>query len=281
MNFIKLLKVRSYLKNFIILIPIFFSKEIFDIYIVYRLLLIFVILCISASIIYIFNDIFDLEKDRKDIVKKLRPLASRLVSKKEAYLTIGFLASILLFILYFNNNEIIILFTSLYLFLNFFYSIILKRIILVDVIVLSSFYVLRVLFATLYLNLELSYWLLFSVFLIMLMISLGKRLMDIQNNINNLNFVSFYNKDLLRNSIIFLIIINQILYLTFVFQSETLARYGDMFYISYFPYLLIFIRYYYVLINRKYKDPVEFFFKDLFFILLFIIYLTVVFKIIY
>ena len=67
MNFLKLLKVRSYLKNFIILIP-FFSKAILDNNLIIGLFLIFV-LCISASIIYIFNDIIDLEKDRKDPIK--------------------------------------------------------------------------------------------------------------------------------------------------------------------------------------------------------------------
>ena len=61
MNFLKLLKVRSYFKNFIILIPVFFSKEIFDTNLINGLFLIFFVLCISASIIYIFNDIIDLD----------------------------------------------------------------------------------------------------------------------------------------------------------------------------------------------------------------------------
>ncbi len=281
MNFLKLLKVRSYLKNLIILIPVFFSKEIFDTNLINGLFLIFFVLCISASIIYIFNDIIDLEKDRNDIIKKQRPLASKLVSKRGAYLSLTFLISILIIILYFNYNEILINFTLLYLILNFLYTVLLKKFFIIDVMFLSSFYVLRVLFATLYLNLELSYWLLTSVFLIMLMISFGKRLMDIQNNINNPNFKSFYNKDFLKRIIIFLIFINQILYICFMLQPETLDKFGQIFYLSYFSYFLIFIRYFYALINGKFTDPVEFFSRDYQFILLFIIYLTTVFKIIY
>ena len=281
MNFLKLLKVRSYLKNLIILIPVFFSKEIFDTNLINGLFLIFFILCISASIIYIFNDIIDLEKDRHDIIKKLRPLASKLVSKKGAYLSLTSLISILIIILFFNYNKILINFTLSYLILNFLYTVLLKKFFIIDVIFLSSFYVLRVLLATLYLNLELSYWLLTLVFLIMLMISFGKRLMDIQNNINNPNFKSFYKKDFLKRIIIFLIFINQILYICFMLQPETIDKFGQIFYLSYFPYLLIFIRYFYVLMNGKFTDPVEFFSRDYQFILLFIIYLTTVFKIIY
>jgi len=281
MNYLKLLKVRSYLKNFIILIPVFFSKEIFDTNLINGLFLIFFVLCISASIIYIFNDIIDLEKDRNDIIKKNRPLASKLVSKRDAYLSLSSLISILIIIFFFNYNKILINFTLSYLILNFLYTVLLKKFFIMDVIFLSSFYVLRVLFATLYLNLELSYWLLTSVFLIMLMISFGKRLMDIQNNINNPNFKSFYKKDFLKRIIIFLIFINQILYICFMLQPETIDKFGQIFYFSYFPYFLIFIRYLYVLMNGKFTDPVEFFSRDYQFILLFIIYLTIVFKIIY
>ena len=281
MNFLKLLKVRSYFKNFIILIPVFFSKEIFDTNLINGLFLIFFVLCISASIIYIFNDIIDLEKDRNDIIKKLRPLASKLVSKRGAYLSLTSLISILIIVLFFNYNKILINFTLLYLILNFLYTVLLKKIFVIDVIFLSSFYVLRVLFSKLYLNLELSYWLLTSVFLIMLMISFGKRLMDIQNNINNPNFKSFYKKDFLKRIIIFLIFINQILYICFMLQPETIDKFGQIFYLSYFPYFLIFIRYFYALMSGKFTDPVEFFSRDYQFILLFIIYLTTVFKIIY
>ena len=281
MNYLKLLKVRSYLKNLIILIPVFFSKEIFDTNLINGLFLIFFVLCISASIIYIFNDIIDLEKDRNDIIKKLRPLASKLVSKRGAYLSLTSLISILIIILFFNYNKILINFTLLYLILNFLYTVLLKKFFVIDVIFLSSFYVLRVLFATLYLNLELSYWLITSVFLIMLMISFGKRLMDIQNNINNPKFKSIYKKDFLKHIIIFLIFINQILYICFILQSETIDKFGQIFYLSYFPYFLIFIRYFYSLMNGKFSDPVEFFSRDYQFILLFIIYLTTVFKIIY
>ena len=281
MNFLKLLKVRSYFKNFIILIPVFFSKEIFDTNLINGLFLIFFVLCISASIIYIFNDIIDLEKDRNDIIKKLRPLASKLVSKRGAYLSLTSLISILIIVLFFNYNKILINFTLLYLILNFLYTVLLKKFFIIDVMFLSSFYVLRVLFSKLYLNLELSYWLLTSVFLIMLMISFGKRLMDIQNNINNPNFKSFYKKDFLKRIIIFLIFINQILYICFMLQPETIDKFGQIFYLSYFPYFLIFIRYFYALMSGKFTDPVEFFSRDYQFILLFIIYLTTVFKIIY
>ena len=105
--------------------------------------------------------------------------------------------------------------------------------------------------------------------------------MDIDNNINNPDFMSFYKKNILINCIIFLIFLNQILYLFFVFQSDTIIKFGEIFYVSYFPYFLIFVRYFYSLIKRKYTDPVEFFAKDLQFIILFIIYLITVLKIVY
>ena len=43
------------------------------------------------------------------------------------------------------------------------------------------------------------------------------------------------------------------------YASETIDKFGQIFYLSYFPYFLIFIRYFYVLMNGKFTDPVEFF----------------------
>ena len=88
MNFLlvtKLLRVKDYLKNFIILIPIFYAKRIFDYDLIQELFIIFITLNLSASIVYIFNDLVDLNNDIKDNYKKNRPLPSKKITKNQAY----------------------------------------------------------------------------------------------------------------------------------------------------------------------------------------------------
>ena len=73
---LRLIRIHHWIKNFYIFIPVFFSKKI-ELNLVFELIEIFFIFSLAASIIYIFNDLVDYEKDRKNIWKKNRPIASK------------------------------------------------------------------------------------------------------------------------------------------------------------------------------------------------------------
>lgn len=87
-NYLKLLRIKHWLKNGLVLLPLFFGKSIFNLNKIFFVLIAFIIFSFISSIVYIINDINDIEADRNHPKKKNRPLASGKVSIKNAILVL-------------------------------------------------------------------------------------------------------------------------------------------------------------------------------------------------
>ena len=178
MLLIKLLRVNQWVKNVIIFVPLFFSinwklNDFID------LLGVFFAFSLICSSVYIFNDLVDIENDKKHPTKKYRPIALGLITKNQAILVIFSLIFFSLFILYLYEKIFLIKIIILYLFLNYLYSFFLKKIKYIDIFILSSFYILRLYLGGFALNVEISKWLLtYSIFLF-LSLSILKRLNEV------------------------------------------------------------------------------------------------------
>lgn len=96
-NFLKLIRIHQWLKNFLIFMPFILSNDELTLNIFQNLLLGFFCFSLAASSIYIFNDLFDLKSDRKHKIKKNRPLSSGQIMPYTGF----FIASFLLFISFF------------------------------------------------------------------------------------------------------------------------------------------------------------------------------------
>lgn len=83
MNILRLLRIHQYVKNLFIFAPIFFAGN-FDSDTFLKCTLAFLFFSLLASSIYIFNDLQDIQSDRLHPKKRYRPIASGLVSKKNA-----------------------------------------------------------------------------------------------------------------------------------------------------------------------------------------------------
>ena len=278
---LKFLRFKNYLKNFIILVPIFYAEKIFNYNLIQELFIIFIILNLSASIVYIFNDLTDYDNDIKDSYKKSRPLASKKITKKQAWNILVILSVLLILILLFKQNLELYFFISLYLILNYFYSNFLKYISFVDILCLTSFYLIRILLVIFYFELEISYWLISIIFFIIASVSLAKRYIDINNNINNPSFKSLYKKKLLYFMINLLFFISLSLYIFFSLDSDTVEKFSKYFFLTSIIFMLGILRFLYMLKNEKYPDIIDFFFKDWQFILILILYTLLNFKLIY
>jgi 4-hydroxybenzoate polyprenyltransferase len=90
-----LLRLHHYIKNLLIFIPLFFSVDFFNARALAVSALGFVIFSVLFSIVYILNDMRDIEKDRMQPVKRLRPLASGRIPVSHARTVLGLLAGIL------------------------------------------------------------------------------------------------------------------------------------------------------------------------------------------
>lgn len=203
-KYLKLLRTKHYIKNVLVFLPLFFSKNLTDKTQLLISIIGFFLFSIVSSIVYIINDIKDIESDKKHPIKSKRPLASGEISLKKAIfivflLLITFLA-IILSCLYFNINIISSLsFLLLYFILNLAYSFGLKNYPLVDIIILALGFVIRVLFGGAIINVDISSWLYLTIFSVSFYLGLGKRRNEYINHKDKetRNVFKFYNKDFL------------------------------------------------------------------------------------
>lgn len=180
-SWIKCLRIHQWVKNLLIFVPLILSQQYLIPSQVLESLLAFFVFGLCASSVYLLNDLLDIQDDRLHPTKRNRPIPSGKVSLAASFFLIPTLLIISLYIaatllpLEFN---IILLF---YYFLTLIYSFKLKRVILLDVQILSSLYTLRLLAGTAAINEVYSFWLTtFSIF-IFLSLALVKRYSELAN----------------------------------------------------------------------------------------------------
>ena len=177
-NYIKLMRVKHYIKNGLIILPIFFSQGLFNYATLRNVFFAFLSFSLMCSVVYIINDIRDIEKDKKHPEKMKRPLASGKIKKKNAYMLLSILLIISLFLNAFSTtgkNLIISYFLLFgYLILNILYSFGLKNVPLIDIIILVSGFVIRIIYGSVTTSIEISSWLYLTIMSMAFYLGLGK-----------------------------------------------------------------------------------------------------------
>lgn len=140
---LKTMRPRQWVKNGLLFIPIIFDKQLTNWPALSRIVLGFILFCLLSSLIYIINDLVDLEADRIHPQKKLRPLASGALKISTARAA-GIVLTIVIFIPASLLSLEFALIGLTYVVLNLAYSAWLKNAPILDVMILASFYVLRV-----------------------------------------------------------------------------------------------------------------------------------------
>jgi 4-hydroxybenzoate polyprenyltransferase len=175
-NFLKLIRLSQWPKNFLIFLPFIMANE-YSYVNVYKGIVGFFIFSLAASTVYIFNDLLDLPLDRIHPTKKKRPIASNSVSKNKAKFILLTLMITSLYLGFINNVIIVLL---VYFFLNILYTLVVKKIKFLDIILLSSFYIIRIYFGGELTEIENSIWLyIFSILAFMSLVIL-KRVNEIK-----------------------------------------------------------------------------------------------------
>jgi 4-hydroxybenzoate polyprenyltransferase len=176
-QFILLLRPKHWLKNLLIFLPAILAGSILHKENLWVGLYGFISFSLMASAGYVFNDIRDVDKDRLHPVKRNRPLAHATIKVRYAFavafllIIVGFGISSLLGL----NALGILLF---YFMLNWTYSINIKSVRFLDIIVLTSFYIIRIVYGAVITNTELTGWFLVTVTFACLALSLNKRQME-------------------------------------------------------------------------------------------------------
>lgn len=173
-NILKALRVHQWVKNILLFVPLFLAHQFESIDLFTKSLFAFISFCFCASAFYVFNDLTDLSADRMHPIKKNRPFASGDLSIGTGVILVPLLLGIS--VLFALNVEPGFFYALIcYAVLTGLYSSFLKRIVVLDVVVLASFYAIRLFAGALAVNLEISTWLMaFSMF-IFLSLAFAKR----------------------------------------------------------------------------------------------------------
>lgn len=262
--YFKLLKPEQYLKNLLIFAPLFFSGSAFLFSIDYIIL--FLSFSALTSSVYIFNDLFDLNEDKSHPLKKLRPLPAKKIKIRTAYYIAICLFFFSISLIYFFGKNLIILYL-IYFFQNILYSKHLKRILILDIFIVSLGFLIRLFIGSIYFNLQLSIWLILLTQSIVFFIILVKRKVDFKNE----TFASFkYNsqRKFYKSKIsLYGIRLTQILifmlysiYLVFLYLDKNTNYF--LIISSFFLSVFIILRYYESSMKFNYSSPLKILFYD-------------------
>lgn len=280
MKYLRLIRVKHYLKNFLIFLPLIFSQNLLNKNYFFTTLLGFLCFSIACSIIYIFNDIKDVEKDRLHPEKKHRPLASGEIKIKTAIILEIILIIANILILYFS--ALLFSFSTIilvaYVFINILYSIKLKNIPLIDITILSLGFILRVFYGGLIINTKISNWLFLTILCGSYYLAFGKRRNELaQNKSTSRNVLKYYSKDFLNTSM------NNFMVLSVVFYSLWATNINEFPLLKYSIFIVIYLilKYSIIVDGKSNGDPIEVIFKNKSLIVLGAIYMLYVLSVIY
>ena len=171
---VRLLRPAHWAKNVFVLAPVVFAQELTNSEAVKSALLAFVAFCVASSAVYVFNDIRDREEDRRHPLKRNRPLAAGTVSVSQAWvLAVLLVMGALMLSLYLGPEFFAVLLT--YLVLNQLYSAGLKHVVILDVMIISLGFVLRVLAGGAATGVKISAWIVLCTFFVALFLAFSKR----------------------------------------------------------------------------------------------------------
>jgi 4-hydroxybenzoate polyprenyltransferase len=234
---IQLLRPHQWLKNFFIFLPLFFDRHLMDVRYLIPAVVAFLAYSFAASSIYCFNDIFDVEADRQHPQKRLRPIASGVISKSAGYVIMILMLCMSLIILNLCVNPVgggkIYLYGIIcfYYLMNIAYCIKLKQKAIVDVFIIAIGFVLRILMGGFATGIYISHWIILMTFLLALFLAFAKRRDDVvmyeETGVKARKNVDRYNLDFMNQVIGIVASITMVCYIMYTVSDEVIARIGS------------------------------------------------------
>ena len=180
-DFLSLIRVLQWVKNIFVFVPLIFSRHLFHENYFLISLVGFFSFCIASSIVYIINDILDRELDRKHLRKRFRPIASGKISVPTAIIYASLLLLLLVtMLIVFSVDMRFNIILAIYIVLNFFYSIYLKKIVLVDIFTIATGFMLRVASGGYVIDVDISSWLILTTMFLSLFLAVLKRRSELE-----------------------------------------------------------------------------------------------------
>lgn len=167
-------RANQWIKNLVVFTAILFSGKLFDGDLFLRTSFAFLIFCLLSSTSYVLNDIIDFPYDKKHPIKRLRPIASGLVTIPQATFMVFLLTLISLIAALFFSIPFFFL-SLLFILLHFFYSLYLKKYPIIDIFAISFSFMIRTFGGEVASGYHIPIWLTLTIFFVSLFMATVKR----------------------------------------------------------------------------------------------------------
>ncbi len=228
---VKTMRPGQWTKNLLFVFPaIVFSGNLFQVDLLGRVVVCSILLTLMSSCVYIINDLVDADRDRKHPTKRARPIASGVVSSAVAkvaatVLLLGALAAAYVF------DRPLMLLLLVYFLLQFAYTLYLKNVIFLDLLVVAVGFVLRVMAGGMVINVGVSPWLYTSAGMLALFLVIGKRRQELallgEKARETRPIFSQYNLPLLDDILRIVTSATLITYVLYTVEAGTMVRAGE------------------------------------------------------
>lgn len=278
-SYCSLIRIQHWIKNLILWIPAFYGGVFLQKEVLLQLAAGFLVFSLCSSAIYVLNDLCDIEKDRQHPIKCHRPLASGTVTKKEGItlLCICTAAALLLNFLL-SGFQIGALIPILYLILNLLYSKSWKNRPVIDLVILVSGFVLRMLYGSFITGVRISNWLYLTLIALSLFMAFGKRRNEKMTcGESSRSVLGFYSETYLNSSMYMYLAIFLVFYA--LWSVDTGALPGMIYTVP--LVIVMMMRYTYLLERDEHGNPVDMILGDKLLLLLGALYAAFIFVQIY
>jgi len=245
---------QHWIKNLFIFAAIIFSQNIFNLSQLGKTLVAFISFCLLSSSFYIFNDLQDLEEDKRHPLKSKRPLASGKLGKSYAVFSVAALGVSGLVLAALLNWPFFLI-SLLFLFLQVAYSLWLKHVVILDVFVIAAGFFIRVVAGGLAIKVTLSSWLLICSTLLALFLALSKRRHELvllaKKASEHRPILEEYSPYFLDQLIAVVTASIVVAYCLYTISEETVAKFGTANLLFTVPFVLYGIFRYLYLIHQR------------------------------
>lgn len=227
-SIVTLLRPAQWMKNLFILLPLFFSGKMLNLEYCESVIWSVMAFTLAACSIYVINDLVDADADRQHPVKCQRPIASGAVNSLTAVALAAccFISSLLVSGLLVNMKVAMVV--AVYYVLNVAYCLKLKQIAILDVLIVSLGFLLRLLVGSYATDVVLSQWIVLMTFLLALFLALGKRRDDVliyeQHGIKARGNVHRYNLDYTNQAMSVMAAVTIVCYVMYTVSPEVTQR---------------------------------------------------------
>ena len=264
-HIIKVARPTHWIKNIFVFLPVFFGGALLNTTEVVAAALTFMSFSLAASAIYCLNDIIDVDADRAHPVKCKRPIASGAITIPQAYgmMTVSLLLSIVLMFLLPEGHAKSILVIIAYFVINVAYCLRLKEYAIIDVCIIASGFVLRILAGGYATGVHLSKWIVLMTFLLTLFLAFAKRRDDVlrMNTTGRAprKNTSRYNLTFINQAITITGSVLVVCYVMYTVSPEIIAQFAtNKLYLTSILVILAILRYLQIsVVDEKSGDPVK------------------------